>query len=360
MQMISVNLNHTNYNIYVGRALLPELAHLLEKHQKARQIAIITTRWIYEQFGPRIQSGFRKDVQLLPIFVPDGEGAKSFEQLQHIYTRLLEHKYERSSVILALGGGVIGDLAGFAAATYLRGVSLVQVPTTLLAQVDSSIGGKVGINHALGKNLIGAFKQPLFVLSDIETLQTLPEEEIRCGMGEVIKYGFISNRELFAYLEAHLEAALRKDMSTMEYLVKVSAEEKGKVVEQDEKEQNLRMILNFGHTFGHALEAEFNFSRLKHGEAVILGMKCALSFARSEGMLPGSDYERGMRLLNRMPVHYDPNRIQSDRLLQRMMVDKKVQNSQMRLVLIDRIGSPKIYIAEDAKCIKQAYNVLID
>ncbi|MBD3225035.1 MAG: 3-dehydroquinate synthase [Caldithrix sp.] len=360
METIKVPLEHEPYNIYVGQNILSRLGQLLQLHSSAKQIAIISPKWIFERYGQQITSGLPQDVQVECLFVPDGEGAKSFAQVEHLYTQLLQKKFERNSVIVALGGGVTGDLAGFVAATYLRGVGFVQVPTTLLAQVDASIGGKVGVNHPMGKNLIGAFKQPLFVLSDTHVLRTLSDAEIRCGMGEVIKYGFISNQPLFNYLEAHLNAALQKEPVVLEHLVKESSKEKAQIVAQDLKESNLRMILNFGHTFGHALEAEFQFGQLKHGEAVILGMKCALHYSNRINILDDDAFQRGMALLDRVPVSLDKQKIDNRKLVERMLLDKKVKDGTVRLVLVRGIGQAVIEDASDLMRIGEAYNIILE
>lgn len=359
MDVINLELPDQAYSIFVGQNILPGLADLLEERHSARQIAVITSRSIYELHGKKLLDILNRDQRIVEIlFVPDGESAKSFSQVQHLYTRLLESHFERNSVILAFGGGVIGDLAGFVAATYLRGVDFVQVPTTLLAQVDSSIGGKVGVNHPLGKNLIGAFKQPLFVLSDVELLKSLPDSEIRCGLGEIVKYGFILNEPFFSYIEKHLQQALAKEPGVLAEMVKVSSREKAGVVARDEKEANLRMILNFGHTFGHALEAEFKFGQLKHGEAVILGMKCALAYAFNTGRLPAGDYQRGTGLLDRIPVPFDRRQLYTDRLIDRMTHDKKVRNSKIRLVLVDKIGSHYMESEPEISELRKAFQVL--
>ncbi len=358
MQRIDVNLGEQSYPIFTGSGIFNQFNRILRTYYQGDQIAIVTNEKIFALHGQTLMEQLPEDVQILTIFVPDGEKAKSFEQLQNVYTQLLESHYERSSLIIAFGGGVVGDLAGFVAATYLRGVALVQVPTTLLAQVDSSIGGKTGINHPLGKNLIGAFKQPLFVFSDAKLLQTLDDSEIRCGLGEVIKYGFVLNRSLFEYLEANLDKALQKDEATLRHLITVSAQEKAKVVMQDEKEAGLRMVLNFGHTFGHALEAEYHFSRLKHGEAVILGMKCALEYARLIDLLAQEEYERGLALLNRVPIPFESAVLDVDALVTRMAVDKKVKQGKVRLVLIKRIGEYVFHSVDNTNLLRQAFEIL--
>jgi len=262
-------------------------------------------------------------------------------------------------VIVGLGGGVVGDISGFVAATYMRGVEFVQVPTTLLAQVDSSIGGKTGVNHELGKNLIGAFKQPLFVFCDTQVLQSLPDAEIRCGLGEVIKYGFILNRTFFDYLQEHIHKALQKDVDTLLHLVESSIHEKALIVAKDEKESNLRMILNFGHTFGHALEAELNYQGLKHGEAVLLGMQCALLYSRDAGRMPQEEFELGMELLKQVPISINKSTFDPERLLEHMTRDKKVKDKNIRLILVEKIGSYKIEQAADLMRIKETWKAFI-
>ncbi len=360
MRKIEVKLSHTAYPIYIGDGILQTFNEVLRSHYQGDQIAVITNRTIFDLHGQKLMEQLPQDAQLLTIFVPDGEQAKSFAHLQEVYTRLLENRFERGALILAFGGGVVGDLAGFVAATYLRGVAFAQVPTTLLAQVDSSIGGKVGINHPLGKNLIGAFKQPLFVFSDTALLQTLDDSEIRCGMGEVIKYGLALNATLFSYLEEHLDVALQRKADVLQYLVEASAAEKVAIVEQDEKEAGLRMVLNFGHTFGHALEAEYHFGQIKHGEAVVLGMKCALHYARQIELLPEPEYQRGMALLNRVPIPFEPAVLDIEALVKRMTLDKKVKQGRVRLVLIDRIGHYVFHTAENTHLLKNAFEILLN
>jgi 3-dehydroquinate synthase len=359
MDIIQVNIANNPYPIYLGDSILDIFADILDKHYPSGKIAIITTKSIFNLHGNKIKKQLESKYQLVILFAPDGEGAKSYEQLQQLHTQLLENKFERSGLILAFGGGVIGDLAGFVAATFLRGINFVQVPTTLLAQVDSSIGGKVGINHPMGKNLVGAFKQPLFVFCDTSVLQTLPDSEIRCGMGEVVKYGYVLNEQLFYYLEENIEAALRKDRDVLYKLVKISSSEKANIVMLDEKEKNLRMVLNFGHTFGHALEADFKFGEMKHGEAVILGMKCAMQYALNQNLLKTDIFKKGINLLNRIPIQYDSAMIDISKLVERMTIDKKVKDGRIRLVLCPDIGKYRFDFADDMEELKKAFQILI-
>ncbi|MBN2709218.1 MAG: 3-dehydroquinate synthase [Calditrichaceae bacterium] len=358
MKTIQVKTPGYTYPVYIGENILQNLNDLLQQKHKTRQTAVITSKNIDQLYGDELRNNFSREIQLVTLHVPDGETAKSNEIVQRLYTGLLENKFERSSLIIALGGGVVGDLAGFIAATYLRGISLVQVPTTILAQVDSSIGGKVGINHPLGKNLIGAFKQPLLVLADTRTLQTLPDAEVRCGLGEVIKYGFILDRNFFDYIDKNLEKALLKDKKVLRQMAEISAAAKADVVTQDEKEQNLRMILNYGHTFGHALETDLKFGTLKHGEAVILGIKCALQYQRLENSLSEEDYELGMRVLNRIPVFYDRSSINPEKLADRMLLDKKVKDGKIRLILLEKIGQYRIEPNGNREKIIKAFDIL--
>jgi len=359
METVNVNITQQPYSVYIGSDIFNQFAAILRKHYQGRQIAIITSRFIFELHGKEIIKQLKNKGKVITLFVPDGESSKSIEQTQHLYTHLLKKKFERGALIIALGGGVIGDLAGFVAATYLRGVPFVQIPTTLLAQVDSSVGGKVGINHNLGKNLIGAFKQPLFVFSDIALLKTLKDSELRCGLGEAVKYGFIQNRSFFEYFDQNLDRALEYDTDVLLKMVKTSVQSKADVVEKDEKEQNLRMILNFGHTFGHALEKLYGFSGVKHGEGVILGMACALEYSRLKNDIAEDDYKAGIALLKRFPVQYELKKIDIDKLLNYMTLDKKVKDNKIRLVLVPEIGRYYIEKEADLELIKEAYKVII-
>lgn len=359
MKKIEINIPGNNYPIYIGKGSPLQLADCLEQHLKTEQIAIVSNDTVFKIYGKPIQERLSKKAEVIKLLVPDSEKSKSLHILEELYGGLLLNRFERKSTVIALGGGVVGDLAGYAAATYLRGINLVQVPTSLLAQVDSSIGGKTGINHSMGKNLIGAFKQPAFVFSDITVLKTLPASEIRCGMGEVIKYAFIGDYAFFEYLEMNIDKALAGDESILEHIVYISSRQKGHVVEKDEKESGLRMNLNYGHTFGHALEAEFGYGNLKHGEAIILGMKCALEFSHLKKELNNEHYTRGLALLEKVPIIYNKNNIHPEKLLERMYLDKKVADKNIRLVLVDKIGQCSVKTEIDTRLIKKAFEVLL-
>ncbi len=358
MKTITVNLNERSYPVLVGSQLIDAVPGILQQYAPSGQYALISHPNIYDLYGRELAAQISKTADVSIHLVPEGEASKSLDNLHDLYTSLLENHFERGGVVIALGGGVIGDLAGFAAATFLRGVRLVQMPTSLLAQVDSSIGGKTGVNHPLGKNLIGAFKQPQCVISDVSFLKTLPPEEIRSGMGEVIKYGFIGSPELFEYLENNLTRALSGDESVLRHLVEVSAAQKARVVEQDERESGLRMILNFGHTFGHALEKEFGFGGLKHGEAVILGMQSALEYGRLSGVTPASVCRRGESLLRHVPVYCRGGRINPDTLWTHMALDKKVRDKNIRLILTEKIGKVSVVEKADKETALQAFDIL--
>ncbi len=358
MKTITVDLGKRAYPILIGNGLWDILPDFFAQHAPAGQYAIVSHPAIYERYGKPLAALLSKSADVSILLVPDGEPSKSLQNLNELYTSLLENRFERSGVIIALGGGVIGDLAGFLAATFLRGVRLVQMPTSLLAQVDSSIGGKTGINHPLGKNLIGAFKQPRAVISDVGFLKSLPHAEIRSALGEVIKYGFIGDPVLFEYLETHLDQALAGSPDVLQHLVEISAAQKARVVAEDEREGGLRMILNFGHTFGHALENEYGYGVLKHGEAVILGMQCALEYGRLSGITDEDVCACGQALLQRIPISYDIQKIDARILYGHMALDKKVHDKNIRLILLESLGKVKIIENAQEKLVLQVFDLL--
>jgi 3-dehydroquinate synthase len=277
-------------------------------------------------------------VGVVPVTVPDGESFKNWETLNTILDALLTNRCERKTALIALGGGVIGDLAGFAAAVYLRGVPFIQVPTTLLAQVDSSVGGKTGINHPLGKNMIGAFYQPRLVLADISTLDTLPPRELAAGLAEVIKYGLILDRAFFDWLETNMARLVGREPAALTYAVRRSCELKAQVVAQDERESGLRAVLNLGHTFGHAIEAGLSFGTWLHGEAVAAGTVQAARLSQRLGWLSEAEVQRVVSLLQRANLPTAAPDLGVERYLELMGLDKKVEGGKLRLVLLRRIG----------------------
>jgi len=343
MQTVRVDLGERSYPIHIGRGLLGEVGSRLQELRCARRTAVITNAVVAPLYLGRVESCLR-DAGFAPtaIELPDGEEHKNFAWLTFIYDRLIDAGLERQSAVIALGGGVVGDMAGFAAATYLRGVPYVQLPTTLLAQVDSSIGGKTGVNHAAGKNLIGTFYQPRFVLVDIDTLKTLPRREFLAGIAEVIKYGVILDPDLFALLEKELKAILALDESVLTELVRVCCTLKAMVVGEDERETEYRAILNYGHTVGHAIEALTEYKGFLHGEAISIGMAFAARLSHARGYCSAETVERIIQLLRRaqLPVEI-PKDISARPLALAIKADKKAAGGKIRFVCIDEIGQTR-------------------
>lgn len=338
MNSLEVGLGTRAYSIHVGERVLPQAAELIGARAHDRYVvvtnAIVASHCLAALRGALRDAGAKVDVVLLP----DGETHKNQRTLDDLLTRLLELRVERSTTLVALGGGVIGDIAGFAAAIYQRGIPFVQVPTTLLAQVDSSVGGKTGINHPLGKNMIGAFWQPRAVLIDTSVLRTLPDRELRAGVAEVIKYGAIRDVEFFAWLEANVPALLAKDADALTHAIVRSCEIKAAIVEADERESGERALLNFGHTFGHAIEAAQGYREWLHGEAVAAGMMCAARLSQPVCGLDAQSVERLACVIASAELPVVPPRISTDHWLDLMQRDKKVESGALRFVLLDRLG----------------------
>jgi 3-dehydroquinate synthase len=341
MRVVRVPLAERTYPIQIGRDLLAQLGRLCAREKLGRRGAVISDENVSALYGKAaLRSLAEAGFEAVLVTVPAGETAKSLASVQGCYDQLAEHRLERNSFIVALGGGVVGDLAGFIAATYLRGIPFVQVPTTLLAQVDSSVGGKVGVNLKAGKNLVGAFYQPRAVLCDLTTLDTLPKREFRAGMAEVIKYGIIYDAALFRRLERDLGKVMEGDERTLTNVVSRCCAIKAEVVGQDEREAGLRAILNFGHTIGHALEAISGYGRYLHGEAISIGQVAAAELStRLLGFSP-ADAKRVRSLFERvgLPTSVRLTRPQMVRLLDAMLLDKKVSAGEIRFVLARRIG----------------------
>lgn len=344
MHRVEVRLGERSYPILVGSGILDRLgAAVREALPKARRAALVTNPVVGALYGARAAESLEgAGIEVVPLEVPDGERYKTFAVAGRLLDRMAEAQLDRASPVVALGGGVVGDLAGFVAAVWLRGVPLVHVPTTLLAQVDSAIGGKTGVNHRRGKNLIGAFHQPVLVLSDADVLATLPEREFRAGLGEVIKYGLIADADLFGFLEGEAERILAREPRALTYLVTRSSEIKAEVVAADEREEGRRAILNFGHTLGHAVEALTGYGRYLHGEAVAIGMAAAAGL--SEGLLredPGAR-ERIVRVLDWYGLPASPPRLPRERLAAALAGDKKARTGggepTVTYVVLSRIG----------------------
>ena len=338
IETLNVALAERSYPIHVGTNLLRDVAGLLPVPRPARAV-VVTNPTIAKLHLDALQAGLsaggmRHDA----VVIPDGEAHKDSATLYELHTRLIELAAERSTLMIALGGGVVGDLAGFAAATYQRGMPLVQIPTTLLAQVDSSVGGKTAVNHPLGKNMIGAFHQPVAVIIDTATLATLPSREYAAGIAEVVKYGAIRSASLFAWLETAIDSLLARDARAVVHAVVESCRIKADIVAADEREMGQRAVLNFGHTFGHAIEAGTGYGAWLHGEAVAAGMVLAARLSVRVSGLPASECDRLRALLERAGLPTQAPPLGAERYLQLMARDKKVEGGTLRLVLLPALG----------------------
>ena len=339
---LTVDLGERSYPIVIGAHLLDD-ADLLARHIQGRQVAIVSNTTVAPLYLAGVTRALRaagRDV--LEIILPDGEQYKTHESLMKVFDALLAHKCDRKVTLVALGGGVIGDLTGYAAASYMRGVPFVQLPTTLLAQVDSSVGGKTGINHPLGKNMIGAFYQPRAVLADTAALATLPQRELAAGLAEVIKHGAIIDANFFSWIEANIAALVAGDRAALAYAVSRSCEIKSEVVRQDEREGGLRAILNFGHTFGHAIEAGMGYGAWLHGEAVGCGMVMAADLSHRLGYIDAAALERVRALVLAAGLPALAPRMAPERWLELMEVDKKNEGGDIKFILLKPLGSPSI------------------
>jgi 3-dehydroquinate synthase len=342
MQTLRVELGERAYPIHIGERLLAD-ASLVLPHLDLPRVAIVTNTTVAPLYLQQLSAALRAEgVEAISIVLEDGERYKNWATLNRIYDALLEQRCDRKTTLIALGGGVVGDLAGFAAATYMRGIPFVQVPTTLLAQVDSSIGGKTGINHPLGKNMIGAFYQPRLVLADTAVLATLPPRELSAGLAEVIKHGLIRDAAFVAWLEQNVEKLLACDAAALAHAVRRCCEIKAAVVAEDERETGVRALLNFGHTFGHAIESALGYGEWLHGEAVAAGMVMAAELSRRMGFIAQADLDRIVALLRRAKLPVAQPGIAPARLLELMAVDKKTEGGRLRFVLLDRIGAGSV------------------
>ncbi len=341
MQTLTVDLGDRSYPIYIGPGLLRN-KELYTPHIKGRQVLIVTNETVAPIYLDDVKSAL-PDYQVDTVILPDGEKYKDLDTLNMIFDELLDRRHNRTTTLIALGGGVVGDMTGFAAATYQRGVNFIQVPTTLLSQVDSSVGGKTAVNHPLGKNMIGAFHQPQAVIADTDTLETLPLREMAAGMAEVIKYGLISDSEFYAWLQDNVAGLMSGDDESLAEAIYRSCENKASVVAQDEREGGIRATLNLGHTFGHAIEAHQGYGKWLHGEAVGAGMMMAADLSRRLGYLSEKDEHDLLRLLQaaHLPVK-GPRDMSCDDYISRMAVDKKVLDGALRLVLLKGIGEAYI------------------
>lgn len=360
METLLVDLGERSYPIELGWNSLGQLGPYLRRLIPAKKCLVVSNPVVIKLYGETLLEGLRQaGFQPETFIVPDSEQAKSLDTAIQIYDALVAYDLDRNSPIIALGGGVVGDLAGFAAATYMRGVPFVQVPTTLLAQVDSSVGGKVGVNHREGKNLIGCFYQPRVVWIDLQSLTSLPPRELRAGMAEVVKYGVIQDEAFFRLLETEGPRVLQLDRSLMGKIVRHSCQIKAQIVARDEREVGIRALLNYGHTFGHALETLTNYDRYRHGEAVAVGMIIATKIALAmEVCRDQTVLERQLALLEALGLPTEwPADVDKDGILEVIMHDKKVRSGAVRLVLPVRLGEMTIrrFTPEEMKLVMEYF-----
>ncbi len=337
MKTLTVNLDQDSYPVYIGSGLL-SVGSLLKEHISGKQVMIVSNETVAPLYLNSIKNNLA-DLQVIEHIIPDGETYKTIETMEGIIRELLVNKFSRNSTLIALGGGVVGDITGFAASCYQRGIPFIQVPTTLLAQVDSSVGGKTAVNHALGKNMVGAFHQPKAVIADTDVLDTLNERELVAGLAEVIKYGLIRDREFFVWLEDNIEHLLHRDSEALAYAIEVSCQNKADVVAEDEKETGIRALLNLGHTFGHAIETALQYQGWLHGEAIGLGMLMAADLSMRINWIDKATVERIQALLNRagLPIKL-PDPITTEMMLKNMAVDKKARDGKIFLILLKDIS----------------------
>lgn len=350
MQQLTVDLGDRSYPIHIGSGLLDQ-AELLKPHIAGRQVCVVTDDTVAPLYLERLRRTL-SDYSLLSVVLPTGEAFKNWATLQQIFDALLGARHDRRTTLIALGGGVIGDMTGFAAACYQRGVDFIQIPTTLLSQVDSSVGGKTGINHPAGKNMIGAFYQPRAVLIDTDTLATLPAREVSAGLAEIIKYGLIRDREFLQWLEDHMAGLRALDPELITRAIHRSCAIKAEVVAADEREGGVRAILNLGHTFGHAIEAHQGYGSWLHGEAVGAGMVIALDMSAELGWLTDQDRQRARNIIAAagLPITPPPG-MRAEDFRRLMSVDKKVLDGQLRLVLLQQLGQAVVTGAFDGSAL---------
>jgi len=349
METIRVNLSAYSYNIYIDKIFLERIGDILAKEHKPCQTLLITDDNIEKIYGRIVRESLSQNsFNIKTVSLPPGEEQKNLDTALSLYDNCFDHKLDRKSLIIALGGGVVGDISGFIAATFMRGIPFVQIPTTLLAQVDSSIGGKVAVNHPKGKNMIGSFYQPKAVFIDTNTLSTLPSKELIAGFIEVIKYGVIRDPKLFAFLEDSLCNILQLDPSALHRIIATSCQIKARVVEEDEKEKNIRAILNYGHTIGHAIETATHYKKYRHGEAVAIGMLYASKIAIELGLADETVFKRQLSLIKQLGLSIQTGLKPKD-IIQRVYSDKKTIAGKLRFVLPIKIGKVIVsdHVTED-------------
>ncbi len=351
MKTLEVDLGARSYPIFVGASLLSK-SELLLPYIKGRQVCVVTNETVAPLYLNSLKETL-SSLQVDVVILPDGESFKTLEVLSRIYDVLLQNRHNRTTTLVALGGGVVGDMTGFAAASYQRGVDFIQIPTTLLSQVDSSVGGKTGVNHPLGKNMIGAFHQPNCVLADTDVLQSLSKRELSAGLAEVIKYGLISDRSFLGWLRENMHRLVAREEEALSYAIERSCAIKADIVRQDEREGGVRAILNLGHTFGHAIETVQGYGNWLHGEAVAVGMLMAVDLSVRLGWLAAADRVATEELLSSagLPIKA-PENMAVEKYLELMAVDKKVLDGRIRLVLLSAIGEACVTSEVDVSLIK--------
>ena len=339
MDRVWVDFGERSYPVHIGEDILPQVGGILKRGGTTGKVMVVTNPTVGDLYLDHLCKGLRAEgYEVSSGIVPDGEEYKTLEWANTLYDSFFDHRLDRGSTVLALGGGVIGDLAGFAAATFKRGIPFVQVPTTLLAQVDASVGGKVAVDHPRGKDMIGSFYQPRCVVISLDVLKTLPEREMRAGLAEVIKYGVIKDEDLFQFIEKHLDRLMDLESDGLQYIVKRSCEIKASVVTQDERDEGLRAILNFGHTICHALEAATQYSQYRHGEAVAFGMVCATEISLRLRSTSIGTVERINGLVERLRLPTKIENVNADDVMAFLRHDKKVHDGRVRFVLPRKIG----------------------
>ena len=360
MKNITVDLGKNSYEIIIDNRIERELRNFVSKHKFSHKSLLVTDSNVGALVGDRFVKILRAEgLDIRVVTIPAGEPSKSLSTATDIYTAAIEHGLDRKSPIFALGGGVVGDMSGFVAATFMRGVPFIQIPTSLLAQVDSSVGGKTAVNHPLGKNLIGAFYQPRAVFIALDFLSTLPPREIASGLGEIVKYGVIADADFFCTLESHVDQILKLDNQTLEHIIARCCEIKAEVVSRDEKESGLRRILNFGHTIAHAVEEETHYKKYRHGEAVAIGMIGAAHISREIDRIGDADVERLQRLIDRLKMISRAEGIDVEQTYNALFRDKKTVDGKINWVLQDSIGRVSIVNDVPASVVKSALKKII-
>ncbi len=356
MENIRVELGERSYDIIIGIDILDGIGEEIEAFGLSPKTAIVSNPTVFSLYGERVSESVKAaGFEPVPVIIPDGEAYKNIETLKYIYDELLKHRLDRKSALIALGGGVVGDIAGFAASTYMRGISCIQIPTTLLAQVDSSVGGKTGIDHELGKNMIGAFWQPRLVWIDVETLRTLPRKQLLAGLSEVIKYGVIQDKEMFDFLEAKRDDILNLGMEALTHIIKRSCEIKAEVVSSDEREAGMRAILNYGHTIGHAIETTTKYEKYLHGEAIAIGMCLEAKLAEILGLIDKDQVLRIIQLIHSYGLPSGmPETISTSSVSLSMKLDKKAVAGELKFILPERIGSVRTLTGVSDEVIREA------